>query len=155
MSIVLFDIFFIWEEEKLLSLIMFITNKEKTIPSYVAKMHIPVSLAMEIPKLTKNGDKHKAIRPVWFGERRRRTTNKTQSSISNTLTAQYRRSTAKARKKGTFSSSQMSRAKLCLSYAMARKRRYLYQRFRHTYSIFCTETHILRCKNTTFSAKNK
>lgn len=43
MSIVLFDIFFIWEEEKLLSLIMFITNKEKTIPSYVAKMHIPVS----------------------------------------------------------------------------------------------------------------
>ena len=78
---------------------MFITNKEKTIPSYVAKMHIPVSLAMEIPKLTKNGDKHKAIRPVWFGERQRRTTNKTQSSISNTLTAQYRRSTAKARKK--------------------------------------------------------
>lgn len=37
---------------------MFITNKEKTIPSYVAKMHIPVSLAMEIPKLTKNGDKY-------------------------------------------------------------------------------------------------
>ena len=91
---------------------MFITNKEKTIPSYVAKMHIPVSLAIEIPKLSKNGDKHKAIRPVWFGERQRRTTNKTQSSISNTLTAQYRRSTAKARKKGTFSLSQMSKASL-------------------------------------------
>lgn len=53
MSIVLFDIFFIWEEEKLLSLIMFITNKEKTIPFVCCKNAHSCFLSNGNPQINK------------------------------------------------------------------------------------------------------